>query len=213
MATKSTADYLKEKFYGSAPAPSNLSVSDIEKQTYLAGAANVSIADLRRAQSGKYPITPSVGKSYGDARYEWLSGAGASGVSVTDSVILRRTTNQAINNAPISVVFNAEDSDASNYWVSGSPSRVTVPVGKGGNHLMTLTWAFDGGTDRSFGDLVPNVGGVSRTFRSSGGVGGEDTGHNTIMTKLGDGDYVDIIVFQPRTGNLVSARFEMVRLG
>jgi len=142
------------------------------------------------------------------------AGAGASAGGVTDYVALRRTSNLSINNAPIDVNFNAEDADLSDYWVVGSPNRLTVPAGKAGDHLMTLTWAFDGGTDRSFGDFQVYDSGNNalRTYRSPGGFNGEDTGHNTIMTRLNDGDYIKVVVYQPRSGNLTSASFEMARI-
>lgn len=50
---------------------------------------------------------------------------------------VRRTTTQSVPNVTATeVIWTAEDYDIGNFWVPGTPSKLTVPSGGGGTYLI-----------------------------------------------------------------------------
>ena len=67
--------------------------------------------------------------------------------AVTYGAALRRTTNQSLSGIDEAAIsFDTEDRDDGGYFTSGSPTRITVPPGKGGRHIITGTGQFSGST-------------------------------------------------------------------
>lgn len=134
---------------------------------------------------------------------------------VSDEVILNWSGSQSVGpDAAYVVSWTTETLDASNYWVSGAPTRITVPTGKAGYHFFTFEWTTSATTGyRAMADL--NVFNSSNVFqrKARGPVGrDENVSEVSMLTKLSDGDYVTCSMYYASNARtLTLAKLAVVR--
>lgn len=136
-----------------------------------------------------------------------------------DYVKIRRAATQSIPYTTTTAVsWDTEDSDTAGYWASGSPTRITVPTGKGGKFAFSFRYAYDVGfNQRGFTEAVAYTSGnvAYKAYRRLNGYGLGSGGH-TLVTHLDDGDYVVFNLWHAISGGVAhpaTATLEAVRLG
>ncbi len=153
-----------------------------------------------------------------DALSSGSGGGGGGSGGVTDRVVVTRTATSSANAATwLDVAFDTEVVDASNYWVVGTPQRVTVPTGKAGYHFFSYMWNISQSVDaaRAMAEL--------RVFNSSNTqianirqpIGQNWDGSTISAFKyLADGDYVTSHIYRSNASITTTAsgiRLEVVR--
>jgi len=136
--------------------------------------------------------------------------------TVSDQVILNWTGSQSVGpDAGYVVPWNAETLDASDYWSSGAPTRITVPTGKNGYHYITFVITATAGTGyRCFAYLqVYNSSNVAQKHYR-GPMGRDDALMSvSAFTKLSDGDYITCAIYFASNARTINfAQLEVVRL-
>jgi hypothetical protein len=67
----------------------------------------------------------------------------ASGASFVGAKVTRSTAQSMANDTWTVISFDTEEFDTDGYYTSGSPTRFTIPSGKGGKYLVTATGFFN----------------------------------------------------------------------
>lgn len=129
-----------------------------------------------------------------------LKWVGAIGAKVT------RDAAQTISNDTITAIsFDTEAEDTDGFWVVGTPARITIPSGLGGEYLVTCVASFTGnGTGRREFWLYKNGSSIRRLLMP---IDASVPANGTFSTRLSlvATDYLEVFVRQTSGGNLDTA--------
>lgn len=115
--------------------------------------------------------------------------------AVTYGGAVRRTTSQSLSGVDEAAIsFDTEDRDDGGYYDSGSPTRITVPTGKGGRHIITGTGQFSGSTGGERMLIIRKNGSTDLQAQEIYPFAGHNDPHMCVATTvdLADGDYVEL---------------------
>ena len=171
------------------------------KGDLIAGTAADTAARLAVGTNGQV-LTADSTAATGLAWATASSGATFSGASVK-----RSSTQQTMsNNAYTTLSFDTENYDVDNYWTSGSPTRITIPTGKTGKHLLTFTITVDpNGTGGRIVKLQKNGTDIYYgTWAAAAPAGIESSINSSVVLNLDAADYLEVLYFQNSGGGLLT---------
>jgi hypothetical protein len=132
----------------------------------------------------------------------------SSGVTFVGASVKRSSTQQTMsNNAYTILSWDNEDYDTDAYWtLSPNPTRVTIPTGKSGKHLLTFTVAVDpSGTGIRIMKLQKNGADVYYgTWADNAGSGAQSVINSSVVLNLTAADYIELFYFQNSGGGLLT---------
>jgi len=135
---------------------------------------------------------------------KWATPAPASASYVGCRVYKAGETNQTIsNNTTTAITFDAEDFDTDAFHNnSTNNSRITIPSGKGGKYLFTVSGHWDENTTGSRQMYLRKNGSVIVSYQRWGSDGYVGISLSSVMDLVAT-DYIELIVFQDSGGNVV----------
>lgn len=132
-----------------------------------------------------------------------LTGVGGGGSGVT-ACLAQRTTSQSTGSNPTAIAFNAADLYDPDGWhdPSSSNTRLTCPTGKGGKmFVLTGSAEWDGSGSASC-YIMFRKGGTTTIGQNLIPMNAY-TGTSSAPVFLNDGDYVEMLIANVTTGNVI----------
>jgi hypothetical protein len=162
---------------------------------------NIVDADVKATaaiQESKFAFSTSTGHNHDGVTSRLLA---------MNRVKAYRSTSQAANNNTSTIIsWSAAVYDADAFWSAGSPTRLTVPAGKGGFYMILVQVSMDYGAG-DYRDATIRANGTTNIDSQIVFPTGAAGANNTIwavsaLEDLAAGDYIEVIVKQTSGGTL-----------
>jgi hypothetical protein len=167
----------------------------------LGDSIDASLVDLKGGTTGQVLSKAS----NTDMDFSWIAAGGGS--TFSGASVKRSSTQQTMsNNAYTTLSFDTENYDVDNYWTSGSPTRITIPTGKTGKHLLTFTITVEpNGTGGRIVKLQKNGTDIYYgTWAAAAPAGIESSINSSVVLNLTAADYLEVLYFQNSGGGLLT---------
>ena len=170
------------------------SETDAEIAVYADGTVNV----WQGTAAGTWISLSGISFTASDAPTSITGGGGDVGASAT-----RATTQSIPHNAGTKVSFSATAFDTSSFWASGSPTRLTVPVGQAGKYLAIATVDWDNASTSGVRALALQKNGAGKIVEVVDNASSAHMGQQVSQViDLAAGDYIEAEVYQNSGGSL-----------
>jgi hypothetical protein len=144
-----------------APAPSTVSATELgyvdgvtsaiqtQLDAKIAKTLTTTTGDIIYASGANTPARLGIGSSaqvltVASGVPSWATPAGGGGgASFAGAKVTRSSAQSMANDTWTAISYDTEDFDTDGYWTSGSPTRMTIPTGKGGKYLVSCVGYFN----------------------------------------------------------------------